>query len=717
MQCKLRRLNYAPDGDPFVYRLIYTIPISQDCSLELDQEKAFLTNTDLPYSVNCQVWFPSQKSGHGLVIELTRLNVPCSRGFVHFSGLNVTQHPFIEKNYVHLKSHKQAHLCGKLEELPEPDRRIFFPSSTTRPAMHLQGNPVFAIAYHLVDHCYNVTYEARNGSFELKATGELECTFQIHLPYGNRVALDLRIGDSSVTKTNREGRTSVNFQDFKNGGTICGGLLTQLEDGQSSWTHCTKPGDSERQIEIVSRENKVVLKVIVRYSGGMREKSGTLGLKMSYQAETVEKIVGVCEFGWVVLRQFCVSAMEGVKLPWAQAEMECTRKGGHLASVSSDHDQQLLDHLLINRLTEFGENYGSVMLKVDITVLDEETKEEEMLYAVAKTLPETEVWRKVFRVQTTYTNEMAFYETIIPSLRKFQQEFGITNTLSCFAECLATRKNLLGDSDKIDDDAVLIFENLQAKGFINIDRFVGYDFETAKLVVRDMALFHAVALAFKKKYPKSFETKILPYCKSVLKGVYGMNHMANAAKSVLLENVAQAHWAPKVSIFMEKERPPPRDPFATLIHTDFWTNNTMQKFENGKPIANKIIDFQSFAYGSPAIDFFFFLWSSISQEVLEQHLDHLIAYYYDNFIQVLKDHQYDVTFLTFENFMKEMEIESEYEFGHAMMFSLMVVYGKKGPRDMEQLDDAEELLRHIPLEAMRKAWYMVDECEKRGWLK
>ncbi|XP_074034889.1 uncharacterized protein [Leptinotarsa decemlineata] len=212
--------------------------------------------------------------------------------------------------------------------------------------MQIQGRPIFTISYHLVDYCYNLTFVARNGSYELKSAGDLECTFKIYLPYGNRVALKLRIGDSLVTSSPE---TSLNFQDFRNGENTCGGLLTQLQDGPSSWSHCTKPGDSERQIEIVSRENKVVLKVVVRSSDGSLDKTGSLGLKMSYRAEPVESVVGVCEFGWVILRQFCISAMEGVKLPWAQAEMECARKDGHLASIRSELDQQVLDNLLINR--------------------------------------------------------------------------------------------------------------------------------------------------------------------------------------------------------------------------------------------------------------------------------------------------------------------------------------------------------------------------------
>lgn len=77
--------------------------------------------------------------------------------------------------------------------------------------------------------------------------------------------------------------------------------------------------------------------------------NAALALRMSYRAEPIESVVGVCEFGWVVLRQFCITALEGVKLPWTQAEVECSRKGGHLASIRSEQDQKILDNLLVNR--------------------------------------------------------------------------------------------------------------------------------------------------------------------------------------------------------------------------------------------------------------------------------------------------------------------------------------------------------------------------------
>nr|XP_023025575.1 pituitary homeobox 3-like [Leptinotarsa decemlineata] len=113
----------------------------------------------------------------------------------------------------------------------------------------------------------------------------------------------------------------------------------------------------------------------------------------------------------------------------------------------------------ISRLTAPGENYGSIMLKLDITLLNIENGTQEILHTVAKTLPELEMFREIFNVQITYRNEMAFYEIIVPNVQDFQKRLGVSDVVDYFCKCIATRKNLDG-SDKIDDDAVIVLENL-----------------------------------------------------------------------------------------------------------------------------------------------------------------------------------------------------------------------------------------------------------------
>lgn len=258
--------------------------------------------------------------------------MPCTGGYLHISALNNTQH---------IRSHKQTHICGKLEQLSDSEKQIYLPSLHIHPFLQVHGSPIFTLSYRLVDHCYNITFLARNGSFELKPTSELDCTFHIYLPYGYRVQLILEVGDSTSTGVPETGDTAG---DANKKGSDCKGLFTQLLDGESTWSHCTRTGDAEKRIEMVSRENKVVLKVSVRSVS-----TSALGLQMNYRADAVEEITGLCGFGWVAVKQFCIAAVEGAKLPWAQAEMECRRREGHLASVRNEHTQRIINSMLMNR--------------------------------------------------------------------------------------------------------------------------------------------------------------------------------------------------------------------------------------------------------------------------------------------------------------------------------------------------------------------------------
>lgn len=331
-------LRYRRPQEDFFYEKYIMVPAIQDCRLYLTQPSTSVTSDMLPTSISdCKIWFPRHSSGHGLVIDLYRLNVPCDKGHLQFLGhLNTTN------QHQPMRSRKQAHLCGKLEELPDAERHIYFPSSPaeTSPCLVVHGKPVFSFQYRLVDYCYNVSFNGRNGTFTLTPGGELQCTFKIYLPYGNRVALLLQLGDTTSTSQPAVSSTTsiANTKD-------CRGLFIEFIDSDNTWSHCTKPGDAERRIEVVSRSNRVILRVTVRRASA--DTTG-LSLKMSYRAQQVEDIVGLCGFGWVAMRQFCVTAVEGSRMPWAQAEMECVLRGGHLASIRNEHSQEIMDALLIN---------------------------------------------------------------------------------------------------------------------------------------------------------------------------------------------------------------------------------------------------------------------------------------------------------------------------------------------------------------------------------
>lgn len=254
-------------------------------------------------------------------MQLTRLNVPCLQGgFVQLSGA---------------ANRQPRRLCGKLEELGTRDRTFHFPAET-RPSLHLVRHPVFALNYTTVDHCYNVTLTAENGSVQLTPTDTLYCHFRIHLPYGYRIRLLLQVGEEpTTTVASRSVTESYNT-------STCDGLLVVVSNGKSDWTHCSRFVTPKPNVEVESVGNVVTVHVMA--AGADRYPS----LRFWYSAVSVPEVVGACRFGEVSIRKYCVSAVHTL-LSWAEAEAHCATANGHLLSIRDEHAQFVVDSLLLKR--------------------------------------------------------------------------------------------------------------------------------------------------------------------------------------------------------------------------------------------------------------------------------------------------------------------------------------------------------------------------------
>lgn len=150
----------------------------------------------------------------------------------------------------------------------------------------------------------------------------------------------------------------------------------------------------------------------------------------------------------------------------------------------------------IKRLTAPGENFGSLMLKVDL-LLQDNHGETEPLSIVAKLIPDTEFFQKIFNVQVTFKLEAAFYDIIVPTLQQFQRDQGIQNVITFFPKFYGSRKNLNG-GDNVDGNAVLLLENLtvSGKGIIN-----------PKNMYKETKLIITIILFKSKKANKTRENK------------------------------------------------------------------------------------------------------------------------------------------------------------------------------------------------------------------
>lgn len=382
----------------------------------------------------------------------------------------------------------------------------------------------------------------------------------------------------------------------------------------------------------------------------------------------------------------------------------------------------------VKPLTAPGENYGSLILALELTVLKE--NQEQTLYAVAKLPPRSEILKEAFETTITFKKEIIAYTKIIPALIQLQLDYELPEKylVDIFPKCYGARINLTKNKSEVDDDAVLLFENLKIQGYEVYDRLIGFDLDTAKIILKDLAKFHSVTIAMRLLKPSAYE-KLVGFCLTRNKGMddapkevnesfrYSVVNISETIPEIAkyVERIAKAYDESKKYYDSDKE---PRKQWGTVVHGDYWVNNTMLKKNiDGKAVKNKIIDLQVLEYNSAVTDLIFFLFTSVMDQVLENHYGELLKTYHTTFFDIIKAFRIDESLYTWKEFLKEIEIEAPKEFYH-VSFMLKFILGEKGT--ITNMDDfqVDDFIRNDLLGAnhRRKLKATVLQYIKRNWI-
>ncbi|EFN78710.1 uncharacterized protein LOC105188476 [Harpegnathos saltator] len=344
-------------------------------------------------------------------------------------------------------------------------------------------------------------------------------------------------------------------------------------------------------------------------------------------------------------------------------------------------DRLIVVRYITKNLLPPGENYGSTILSVHAIIKRDDNADEEDLHLVAKMSPPTIYQRNIFDSPYTFRKEIFMYENIIPNYNQMERESGVKENqlFNILPKYYQSRMSLDPKVD-FDDDAVILMENLTARGYYIGDRTKGYDLEHSKVAIRAMARFHALGMATKEKRPEYFEelkkrAKCLEFDTRDFKEIH--MQILNKMQEDPVINVHIDRCTAVLSTAVDDTNSLftaiPDEPWSSIIHSDFWVNNIMfHRDEEGHVDDIKFVDFQNYLFLSPVREMVFYLFSSTTDEVQRNHVEELIDLYHDTLTSVLEHMGCDTRPYSRKEFDAKLSSDAQLEFMH-LCFMLKVL--------------------------------------------
>lgn len=331
---------------------------------------------------------------------------------------------------------------------------------------------------------------------------------------------------------------------------------------------------------------------------------------------------------------------------------------------------------------------------------------------------------EAFNSSESFKKEVDFYKLVVKELEAFAGQ-----VVDFFPKFYGGRLSLTGN-EKADKDAVLLLENLKHQNYTLVSRYEGLDETEARFALRKLAAFHGIPVALKRIDPEAFR-RILPHLNRVEMFRNAPPKQWTQFQNFLLDCISEKPELRRASetirqnmkfgeVYPTYGSSEVREPFATIGHNDYWINNMLFAYDPSSklPIGLKMVDFQMPDYGSLARDLLFMVFTSVNKDVLEQHLDDLLAFYRESFNSTLKELNCHDLELTEREFEEELRREAPVQLEHVLSMLRVVHMKKTEGKDLEKLSEEDFAVREEQLaEGFNpKLWLTVGEFCRKGWI-
>lgn len=161
----------------------------------------------------------------------------------------------------------------------------------------------------------------------------------------------------------------------------------------------------------------------------------------------------------------------------------------------------------------------------------------------------------------------------------------------------------------------------------------------------------------------------------------------------------------------------PTEPWATINHGDFWTNNMLfHKDDKGNVDDIKFVDFQTYIYYSPLKDVSRLIGCGLDMKTQANHLEELLNLYYDVFIKTLKRMNCDMSEFSRESYDREVKKEALGEFAICTLACKFFVTDNFDENQSNE-ENVNKVVNAKPSKAyIDKLMWTVEVYERMKWL-
>lgn len=238
---------------------------------------------------------------------------------------------------------------------------------------------------------------------------------------------------------------------------------------------------------------------------------------------------------------------------------------------------------IVTPATVKGDNYLSLIYRFKVTGVKENGEKVEV-NLIVKVPVQSKLFREKFSLGPLYRKEMYVYNVLLPTLCALQDTFSIPD-VEKFRHIKCYRANAEENKE------ILILEDMSDKHFIMENRRESLSYNHLKVVLKNLASFHALSFVLKKVNPEKFLELarniggISDYSKEYTDYFeFARDRAIDIIDDPVLVDKVRAYGVDlynKVEYYLN---PNSVGPNSVMCHGDCWNNNMLFKVE----VSNKL---------------------------------------------------------------------------------------------------------------------------------